>query len=397
MINREAEPLQAREREIYRPLIHGISIDNDSARILEDVIWVEKSGNKIAVSLSASDFASAVPKGSDIDVRSYVRAVTPRINSWDWGPLIKTPAVLDAINLKGGEEKPAITVKIVKDEDMLTVASDVMLTRCVNVLDFTYRQANDVLRNLDHPYHEFLKEYLDVAEGIGLKSGMSKEIWSGKWMNREFILTGSIAVAEYFRSNNLNGLFLKGREWNHEEKAGGDGAPYYFDTELTENPDRLNYIRITSPRYKYDSQVNQRILLSHLVGEEAPYTRDELKLLARNLNIANNSYVLSDQEKELHFKRKASVIREKQKIDKEQPRQALSKITLRYDTLPRYELNEVGTFNNAAFMCDASVVIRDREYEARNSIGKTKKEAMDQAARNLLNQIKIEISEDAEA
>ncbi len=396
MNNIEQESTHAPERGIYRPLVYGISVDNNLAKVLEDVIWVEKSGNNVALSLSASDFASAVPKGSIADVGSYVKAVTPNVNRWDSGPLVKSQTVNDAINLKGGLEKAAITVRIVKNENMDTVASDVMLTRCVNVLDFTYRQVNEILRNSDHPYNGFLKEYIDVADSIGIKSGMSKEIWGGKWMNREFILTGSIAIAEYFKSNNLNGLFFKGREWDREEeKEGGDGVPYFFDTELTEDADRLNYLRITSPRYKYDSQVNQRILFSHLVGEEAPYTHDELKLLARNINIANNSYILNDEERGQHLKRKMSAIARKQKVNDEQPRQALSVLSRTFHSFPKYEVYEVGTFNNAGFICDASVVIRDHEYEAKNSMGKSKNEAMDTAARNLLNQITIDLNQES--
>jgi len=334
-----------------RKEVQGLTIDGPASRDLDDAIWLEKKGKDYVIHVSITDAGSQVGKGSVIDRRAFRRGFT-RYYSNDTRQMLTESLSNYTLSLSEGNKKPTITVSVPVSENLKIGEPEIRRTYIVSKMRLSYEQADGIMETdkssmlnesfrLAKKLYELRRAngalvYFDRKKGITTSEEGNPVIldkterYNSHLLIQEFMVLANQSVAGWLARNNVPGLFR-----NHVARS---AAPKREDilseisAVLTEgNPNRIStlrqmlnlvlekafyaptisghyglnlpaYVHFTSPIRRYADLVNNRQLSAALLGEELPYTAEELNAVAERLN------KLEKEEKEgksEHFKEKS--------------------------------------------------------------------------------------------
>lgn len=315
------------------PTISGVTVDTAKAKLLDDAISVSKLAAGWLVTVSIADVAYHVTKGSPLD-----RAAKEQKRSDHESHLFPHKYAREVLSLvpKYDDRRViAFTIRLDSQFNVFQVKAALGVLRHQG--RFSYGKVDAILKNPDHDRHWWWKDAHELALGL-LEKRKSQGAFAGyvmasgnmitedgemrkaapfhrrasRMIVHELMILVNSAVADHLKHQGVQLLFRN--QTTHGSDADKQRLVRHLrkiilfpDKELFEQMkgefnaviDRPRYsvdhyghfdlqvpvyAHLTSPIWRYADLVNQRCIRAWLLGEDPPYTIEELRDIGEHLN-----------------------------------------------------------------------------------------------------------------
>lgn len=317
----------SREALNGRPIIEGVAIDPEGSPDADDAIYASLRNGVYAISVSIVDLASFIPLGSAVDREARNRFVTHYLGINPRNNIPMLPRILSenrfSLSSLWQDTKPTITTTttLTPEGDIEDIKIEKTITKVAKSL--SYKTADVILEQERGPVADMLRTARQAAAILSKKRGAASRIpesvplrtafekrfrvpesmYATSRVVQEFMVLLNISLARLMREKGVPLIFrnhtptkkdlVQERKHAEEmiEQAISTGQEIdeekiwttaYFDIESRGHKGLGfdEYARFSSPIRSYDNLVNQRILLSVLLGEALPFEASELQQIA---------------------------------------------------------------------------------------------------------------------
>ncbi|MFB7865525.1 MULTISPECIES: RNB domain-containing ribonuclease [Streptomyces] len=329
-----SQPLTAQPSVLLGPA-PAVMIDRPGSVDRDDAIGVERVDDGWRLTVYVADVASGVEPGSAVDREAFTRRESA-YGGWRGTQKMLPEPVEARLTLAEGRACPAIAIRVHVLADGQVGNVDIERATVSGLVALSHSQAAEAVRNRAHPLHEVLREAAAMSEVLlarrrrqgalalyDLLSGWatsedgvvvrlaSYERTVGYKIVQECMIAANTALASWAAERDLPLLFR-----NHAagrvaaprqtllddlDVAFADGSAARLEalrerTLMTLKAAEyapfmgghwgLNlpgYLHATSPLRRYADLVVQRVISSHLDGDDSPYGEDALAAIAETL------------------------------------------------------------------------------------------------------------------
>lgn len=322
----------------------GLTIDGSTSLDLDDAFWLEtvKDTDTTLLHISITDVGESIKPNSALDQQAHRKCFT-RYLSDSTKPMLPHAYSEDSLSLLENKKRPAITLSIAIDPQGNTATPLIQKTYVKNKAKLNYKEAEQIMRSADHPFHAVLNKAHHIAKALfdkrkregaitlyDQKKGITTsedgiltllsadESYNSHIIIQEFMILFNQSIAHFFAENDIPGLYR-----NHTSKAVaperdvllndmnnvinmGDVArlktlvnkfTLIFNKAsydpVIEGHYALNlpvYMHITSPIRRYADLINIRQLSAFLTQEAYPYSTQQLKTIGEHINTVISDY-----------------------------------------------------------------------------------------------------------
>ncbi|HLC58167.1 MAG TPA: RNB domain-containing ribonuclease [Candidatus Nanoarchaeia archaeon] len=314
----------------------GLTIDGPDSLDLDDAIWLERRDDGSIVHVSIADVGGIVKKESSADEKAFKRSFTRYYENGN-NPMLPRKLSEDLLSLREGERRPTITFSI-PVSDRLEIGTPSIKRTCIqSKRKLSYQGFEDLMKDQSFEHVGMLQEasllawkllqlrrvkgalaFFDLSYGLAtseegaLRKLDPDEACNAYLLIQEFMILANQSIALYLADQGVPILYR-----NHIARAiAPEREVLLNDLEviLMEAESRragtfqkkmslvlerafcsptiaghyaLNlpvYAHFTSPIRRYADLVNHRQLVAFLMGEERPYTADQLFEISKHLN-----------------------------------------------------------------------------------------------------------------
>ncbi len=283
------------EKNLFRPVIYGISIDNNNTSILDDGISFSKKNNIYILKFCVSDITEFLNSDSDLILKAK-KTRSEKENIFLFPLEIKK-----AFSLNKNKIKLSITIEIQLNEKYKVIDTKVYESAFINKENFSYDKVDRVL--LSNPdKNSLIFQLSKLSENLYYQRFKTKKVLDSKAILREIVILANQQMAYYCNEKNIQCIYE-----NQTIKC-------YKKYSLKQT----NYLTFSSPMRKLADLINHYQIKKGLKETSKntivyPYTKDKLENLVKDLNKDN---CLSDY-KYIIRKEVLTAIKEKQKINQD--------------------------------------------------------------------------------
>lgn len=313
------------------PTVTGVTVDPGDAINLDDAIWVSKLAAGWLVTISVSDVAAHIPKGSALDTHAFtqecIHTKQARIIPADFAQ-----EHLSLLPDTGPKQVLAFTMRLDSDFNVFQVKIDRAVLQHRG--RFSYGEVEQILDNPEHERHWWWQDAYELAvglvqkrhergaitkiliepnfkmimEGQPLEDSNDNATYRSSVMIEELMILVNSQVASFLDAQGVSLIYwnktIKGDDADrenvlayllhdtlHDNTWVSKRAHQEFHRQMADSHySTVNYghfglgmpvyAHISSPIRRYADLVNQRIIRAWLMGEESPYSQEELESIA---------------------------------------------------------------------------------------------------------------------
>ena len=283
---------------------HGVSIDSDQARVLDDALWVSRTEGGWTVRVAITDVPSAVARGGADDLIARQIGFT-RVDRRGYPLRLFQPSLQrETLSLRPGSGQPVVCVSLEVSASLDVTDLEIDRASLGQLLPISFAGAEAfLLPDSDPALHGFMTAARDLAAALARAraarsvadpAGWPLPAWAGENpgdpdMSGE---TAACVVNEIMvLANGAAAAFCV-----------AEGVPLLWRVQPLNEPGHLGrsqlaslpsphgglamptYARFTSPIRRYEDVVNLRNLLAYLENDPFPHGPDQVATMAAHFN-----------------------------------------------------------------------------------------------------------------
>jgi exoribonuclease II len=261
-----------------RPILEGISIDNNDAYFHDDGIKLYKQKAFFVLEISISDVSEFVTKDSKLDILAK-----EQLFQTDQSSLYPVDLKKACLSLSKSYKKHTLTLTLKLDNDLNVISRDISKTRFVNKNNYSYNQYDRLLDTNQRKLDFHTKRLSSFAEKLFYKKNLTHKRLLSDEIVKEIMILANSQIAIYCSERNIP-IIYENKEAETKNK---------YTTQVT------NYATFTSPMRKYVDFVTHSQIKSFLDRDKSKdnddftnveyiYSQDELNQILKRLNEINN-------------------------------------------------------------------------------------------------------------
>jgi len=264
-----------------RPLLKGISIDNNNTNFYDDGIKLYKENSIFILEISISDISEFITKNSKLDLLAR-----KQLFQYKNSPLYPYDLKNNCLSLTKSYERNTLTLTLKFNKNLDVISRDITKTRFLCKFNYSYKDY-DKLLDTNQRKMDFNTQRLSVfTERLYRKNNKTfKKLLSNEIVKEIMILANS-QIAIYCSENNIP-IIYENKETKNK-----------YTTQVT------NYTTFTSPMRKYVDYITHSQIKSFLNRDKSKddygftnveyiYSKNELDTILTEMNNANNKKNIS--------------------------------------------------------------------------------------------------------
>ena len=285
---------------------HGVSIDSERARILDDALWVSRDGDGWKVRVAVTDVPSAVPRGGADDLVAK-QVGFARIDRRGYHVRLFQPSLQrECLSLRPGSGQPVVCISLQVSAGLDVADLEIDRAELGQLLPLSFADAETfLLPGSDPALHGFVAAARDLAAALARgrvarsapgpdPAGWLLPTWAsepppepdmtGETMAavvNEIMVLANGALADFCAAGGVPLLWRAqpGTDPGHHGKSTLVTAPAWHS-----GLSREAYARFTSPIRRYEDVVNLRNLMAYVENDPSPHGPAHLAPMADHYN-----------------------------------------------------------------------------------------------------------------
>lgn len=284
-----------------RPRVSGVTVDSAKTRVIDDGLSVRQQGKNWVIEVSIADVPAMIPDGSVLEKTAKNIGYERENSDGTVGRIFPYEFLVDYVSLKAGQERPAITFKIVLDENLDLKTYDISRTMFKNERQHAIEFLQDKPSRLTpwielgkRLYEKRVGEFSDICnESLGENKDADRLSIAGRGLpsppegDASLLVQESMRLAnhvatDFMTRNNVEAPYMPLRGIVDVVRITSSRA---FDNAVNRKAYELiqkmearagSSVRITSPMRKYGHFLGLKMLANQLDGaESSPDLRKE--------------------------------------------------------------------------------------------------------------------------
>ena len=272
-----------------RPLLKGISIDNNDANFYDDGIKLYKEKSFFILEVSISDVSEYIAKDSKLDLLAR-----KQFFQYENNPLYPYDLKNTCLSLVKSCERNTLTLTLKLNKNLNVINRDIAKTRFVNKCNYSYNQYEKLLYTNQRKVDFYTKRLSSFAEGLYHKNNQTFKRLLSSEIVKEIMILANLQIAIYCSEKNIP-IIYENKETKNK-----------YTTQVT------NYATFTSPMRKYVDYITHLQIKSFLDRDKSKdnygftnvkykYSKDELDEILEKINIVNKKKFINHYlRKEIH-------------------------------------------------------------------------------------------------
>ena len=236
---------------LHRPVLRGISIDNDNAFFLDDGINLTKRKNIYILQVSVTDVSECIEKDSILE-----KSASLTLCESDQAMLLPAQIKQHCLSLNLEKVNLSLTIELHIDNNLNVIKRTIYESVFINKCKYSYNEVDTILQSKTAIKDIRILRLSKLAEKLHCKRCVSYKTLDASDILKEIIILANSQIADFCSSNNIPIVY--------ENKN-----PKCFNKYTV---DKTTYTTFTSPMRKYLDLVVQSQLKSYLNAKNNNYS-----------------------------------------------------------------------------------------------------------------------------